>query len=163
MQETIIECIVLSFLFFHPHLETFRRRVFMRAFIAICILLLPASVFAQPPQNMGNVDVQKMMQQAQEMQVCIGNVDQTELQKFQQRAMEVNKEIKSLCAAGKRDKAQNLAIDFAKEAAENSAMQEMKKCGELAKGMMPETPEQEDKETDYSKQHVCDNLGELDN
>jgi Skp family chaperone for outer membrane proteins len=131
----------------------------MKALIVIFFLLLPVIAQAQDPQNMGEVDIQKMMQQAQEIQACMQNVDQAEMQKFQQRAMEVNSEIKSLCAAGKRDKAQKLAMDFGKEAEKNIAMQEMKKCGELAKGMMPETPLTK-KEVDYSKQHVCDNLGE---
>jgi len=127
---------------------------------AIFILFLPVAALAQPPQNMGGVDVQKMMQQAQEMQACIEKVDQDELQKFQQRAMEVNKEIKSLCAAGKRDEAQELALRFGKEAADNTAMQEMKKCGELAKDMMPEGMPQTEGEIDYTSKHVCDTIGE---
>jgi hypothetical protein len=135
----------------------------MKLFTVICLLLLPAAAMAQQPQGM---DIQKMMEQAQAMQKCMQSVDQAELEKFQQRAMEVNKEIKSLCAAGKRDEAQSLAISFGKEAAQNKAMQEMEKCGEMAKDFMPgmsegmsDMPETHG-DIDYSKQHVCDNLGD---
>lgn len=133
----------------------------MKQFAAIIILLLPVAAFAQLPQNMNEMDVQKMMQQAQAMQACMEQVDQAALEKFQQRATEVNQEIKSLCAAGKRDEAQKVAMDFGKEAEKNKAVQEMKKCGEMAKDMMPQqqTPGTYE-DLDYSKQHVCDNLGE---
>ncbi len=135
----------------------------MKVLIGIFFLLLPVAVLAQGPQSMGGMDIQKMMQQAQEIQACMQNVDQDELQKFQNRSMEVNSEIKSLCAAGKRKKAQKLAIKFGKEASKNPAMQEMKKCGEMAEGMMSQMPQmdqggQMDQDVDYSKQHVCDNL-----
>jgi mannitol-specific phosphotransferase system IIBC component len=133
----------------------------MKILAAVCILLLPAAVLAQYPQNMNEMDVQKMMQQAQAMQACMQQVDQAALQKFQQRAMEVNEEIKSLCAAGKRDKAQKVAMNFGREAEKNQAVQEMKKCGELAKDMMPmQMMPDTHEELDYSTQHVCDNLGE---
>ncbi|MDH3328850.1 MAG: hypothetical protein OEM01_06410, partial [Desulfobulbaceae bacterium] len=65
----------------------------MKALIGIFFLLLPVIALAQDPQNLGEVDIQKMMQQAQEIQACMQNVDQAEMQKFQQRAMEVNSEI----------------------------------------------------------------------
>lgn len=131
----------------------------MKVLAFICLLLLPVAAIAQPPQSMSDIDVQKMMQQAQEIQACMQKIDQAEIEKFQQRAMEVNEEIKSLCAAGKRDEAQKLAMDFGKEAEKNTAMQEMKKCGELAQGMMPEMAEA-DEEIDFSKDHICDNLEE---
>lgn len=132
----------------------------MKAFALAGILLLPIAAFAQYPQNMSEMDMGKMMQQAQAMQACMEQVDQAALQEFQQRAMEVNNEIKSLCTAGKRDKAQKLAMDFGREAEKNKAVQEMKKCGELAKDMMPQQMPGTHEELDYSTQHVCDNLEE---
>lgn len=132
----------------------------MKQFAAIIIFLLPVAAFAQFPQGMNEMDVQKMMQQAQAMQACMEQVDQTALQKFQVRAREVNEEIKSLCAAGKRDEAQKVAMDFAMEAEKDKAVQEMKKCGELAKDMMPQQMPETYEDLDYSRQHVCDHLGE---
>jgi phosphoribosylaminoimidazole carboxylase (NCAIR synthetase) len=132
----------------------------MKTCIVICVLLLPAAVLAQYPQGMNETDVQQMMQQAQAMQACMENVDQTALQKFEQRALEVNEKIKSLCAAGERDKAQSLAMDFGKEAENNQAVQEMKKCGELAKDMMPQQMPEAYEEMDYSSKHICDTLEE---
>lgn len=131
----------------------------MKVFAAICLLLLPATALAQNVPDMGDMDVQKMMQQAQAIQACMQNVDQGELEKFQQQAMEINKEIKSLCKAGKREQAQKLAMSFGKETENNTAMQEMKKCGEMAQTIMPSVAQTDD-DIDYSKQHVCDSLGE---
>lgn len=131
----------------------------MKYIPAFLLVLLPVSALAQQPQSMNDVDVQKMMQQAQELQACMQKVDQTELQKFQQRAMEVNDDIKALCEAGKRSEAQKMAMDFGKESEKNAAVQEMKKCGELAKGMIPQNMPQANEEIDYSKEHVCDHLG----
>ena len=131
----------------------------MRVIPAFFLVLLPAVAIAQQPQSMNDVDVQKMMQQAQELQACMEKVDQAALQKFQQRAMEVNDEIRALCEAGKRSRAQKLAMDFGKESEKNKAVQEMKKCGELAKGMIPPDMPQANEDIDYSNQHVCDHLG----
>lgn len=132
----------------------------MKAFATLfCTIALPMTVFAQNPKGIGGMDMEKMMQQAQKIQACMQQVDQAELEKFQQHAEEVNNELKSLCADGKRKKAQKLAIKFSKEAGKNQAIQEMKKCGEMAQDMMPQMqPPQDEYDKDYSKQHVCDTI-----
>ncbi len=124
-------------------------------FIAV-VILLPVTVVAQNFQNMSEQDMEKMMMQAQKAQACMEKIDQAELKAFEQRANEFDAEIKALCSEGKRDKAQKKAMAFGKEVAKNSAIQDMKKCGELMQGVMPQMPLM-DEDIDYSTQHVCDN------
>ncbi len=96
-----------------------------------------------------------MMQQMQNMQSCMQNVDQEQLKMLEQRAYQTEADVKSLCASGKRDKAQERAISFGKEISKDPTMQAMKKCGEGMKGMMPKMPFTNQGE-DHSSQHVCD-------
>jgi hypothetical protein len=67
----------------------------------------------------------------------------------------VNTEIKNLCAAGKRDEAQKMAIDYGKEMSASKEMQAMQKCGAMAQGMGPQHPGP----GNGAKQgHVCDGM-----
>ena len=65
-------------------------------------MLLPLFALAQSPQGMNNPDMQKMMQKMQEMQACMEKVDQSELKSIEQRSQQIEAEVKSLCAGGKR-------------------------------------------------------------
>lgn len=109
-------------------------------------------------QGMNEGDMQNIMKAMQKVQECMAKVDQSDLAALEQRGEEMEAEIKALCDQGKRDKAQKKAIAFSKEMMKNPALQQMKKCGEISKGMLPEgsVPEMEDDEFDPSKGHVCD-------
>lgn len=125
----------------------------------ILIVLLPAVVFAQDFQNMSEQDMQKMMEQAQKMQACMEQVDQSQLAGLEQRSKEFEAELKALCDAGKRDKAQQKAMEYGKEMMDNPALKQMRKCGEMAEGMMTKMmPQMEivEEDFDYSTKHVCD-------
>ncbi len=127
----------------------------MRISTVILLLLLPATTLAQKYQCMNEQDMQKMMQQMQKMQNCMQNVDQSKLKVFEERSNEFEAEIKLLCASGKRDEAQKKAISFGKEMANDPSMQVMRKCGEMAEGMMPKMSFM-DQDKDLSSHHVCD-------
>lgn len=122
------------------------------------MLLLPISVFAQ--QNMGGMNeeqMQQMMQQLQGMQTCMQNIDQDEMKVFEQRAKQMETEVRALCAGGKRDEAMATALSFGKEALNNKAMQEMKKCGEGMKMMLPKIAIQtQTDEEEKPRRHICD-------
>ena len=83
------------------------------------------------------------------------NVDEAKLEEIERRSTQIESEVKSLCASGKRAEAQAKAMAFAQEMAKNPTVQAMGKCGEMMKGMMPKVPF-----TDQGKggagQHVCD-------
>ena len=127
----------------------------MKKFIIVLLLIIPATTFAKNKQGMGQADMQNMMKQMQEVQECMARIDQNQLNQLQQRSEEAKNEIDALCAKGKKSKAQKKGIAFAKEMAKSPAIKQMKKCGELAQGALPDMPTSYDQK-DYSKQHVCD-------
>jgi hypothetical protein len=115
---------------------------------------------AQNNQNMSEEDMQKMMQQLQQMQSCLENIDQAELNALDQRSSQMRAKVESLCAKGKRDEAQEAAISFGKEVAQNPTIQSAKKCtemvsSEMMRGMMPKMPFM-DLDKDLTSNHVCD-------
>ena len=129
----------------------------MKQAVIFLILLLPISVFAENMGGMSEEQMQQMMQQAQGMQTCMQNIDQAEMQAFEQRAKQMSADAQALCASGKRDEAMQLAMAFGKEVSSNKAMQEMKKCGEGMMNMMPKIVAQNN-EHGKSNHHICDEL-----
>lgn len=124
-----------------------------------CLLLmwLPIATLAQSPQGMNEADMQNMMQKMQEMQACMEKIDKTELKRFEQRSYQLEADVKSLCASGKRSAAQDKAMTFSKEMINSDAMKTMRKCTAGLKEMMPKIPFA-DQDVDYSSRHVCDHL-----
>jgi hypothetical protein len=125
------------------------------------LILLPVSGIAQdyssrnqPEHNIPGIS-QMNMQKIQQMQKCIESVDKTQLQSIEQLQTKFDDEISSLCASGKRDTAQKKAIAYAKQIMNNPAIKAMQKCGEIAKGMMPDMPFM-DMDKDMSGHHVCE-------
>lgn len=127
----------------------------MKSTVASLLLFTSMGAVAQNYQGMNEADMQKMMAQMQQMESCMENVDQEQLKALEQRANKFETEVKSLCASGKRDEAQQKAMLFGKEMAADPVVQTMSKCGEMAKGMMPPMPFG-DQQEDTSDQHVCD-------
>lgn len=131
----------------------------MKQAVALFMLLLPLSVFAENMGGMSEEQMQQMMQQAQGMQTCMQNVDQAEMQAFEQRAKQMSADTQALCASGKRDEAMQLAMAFGKEVSSNKAMQAMKKCGEGMKNMMPKiAAAAQNDEHGKPGHHICDEL-----
>jgi predicted transcriptional regulator len=128
--------------------------------LAITLLCLaPITSFAQNPMGMSETDMQKMMQQMQEAQACMEKIDQAELDGLEKKANQFEAEMKSLCASGKRDKAQEKAMVYMKEIVNSSAVKEAKRCGEMMKGMMQGMMQNMplmNQDKDYTSQHVCD-------
>ena len=128
--------------------------------LAITLLCLtPITSFAQNPMGMSEGDMQKMMLQIQEAQACMEKIDHAELEVLEKKAEQFEAEMKSLCASGKRDAAQEKAMVYVKEIVNSSAVREAKKCGKKMKGMMQgmmhDAPFM-NQDKDYSSQHVCD-------
>jgi len=119
---------------------------------AMILLLMPIVSIAQNFQGMSEADMQKMMQ---EMQSCMQNVDQNELNALEQRSNQFEAKMKSLCASGKRDEAQARAITFGTEIMNDPTITALRKCGEIMQGMMPMMPFMK-QDKDFSNHHVCD-------
>ncbi|MBS4050526.1 MAG: hypothetical protein KGZ69_04920 [Methylomonas sp.] len=128
----------------------------MKKPMAFCLLLLPVGATAQN-MPMTEAQMQQMMQQAQSMQNCMANIDQSEMEAFQHKAEAMDAEVKALCAEGKRDEAMARAMAFGKETAQSTLMQDMKKCGEGMKNLMPNLPKTAQAPDEGGKpRHICD-------
>lgn len=105
--------------------------------IYLC-LLLPVTALAQNYPAMNEADMQKMMQQMEKMQSCMAKIDQGKLEALGVRSEQMEAEINALCVQGKRDEAQQKAMAYGKEIANDATMKAMMKCTEGLQGMMPE-------------------------
>jgi hypothetical protein len=127
----------------------------IKPFAIFLCALMPVVAVGQNYPAMNEADMQKMMQQMEAMQSCMAKVDQAKLQALAERSQRMETEIKSLCASGKRDEAQQKAIAFGKEIASDASMQAMMKCTEGMKSMMPELSF-EGLDEHSAGQHICD-------
>lgn len=116
-------------------------------------------------QGQGGYDGQqmnRMMQGMGEMMACMQQVDQKELQALGERAQAMEKEMKGLCAEGRRDEAQQRAMEFGRDMAQSESYTQLRECGEMAEQALAEMPDY----TDYygssdeggAPPHVCDNF-----
>jgi len=129
----------------------------MKGLTTALLLTLPVIAVAQNYQNMSEADMQKMMQQMQQAQACMAGVDQSELKKFEQRANQMEASVKALCASGKRDEAQQEAIEFGKEVASTPALQKMQECSKMMPSAMPGMPSPHDyADSEDDNKHICD-------
>ncbi len=120
-------------------------------------VFIATTAYAQPPAGMNAADMQKMMQGAQAMHTCMQNVDQAAMERFRIESEQLQTDIKSLCAAGKRDEAQNKVLSFGKKAAKDPAMKAMAECSKPMQGMLPQQAmPYADAEHEYANRHVCD-------
>ena len=130
-------------------------------FICILFLFFTSLIQAEPAQNAGMSEeqMQQLMKNAQKMQECFAQMDQSAMQSLNAKGKKMRGEVKALCAAGKRDEAQNTAIKYGKEIANSREMEEMKKCGDMAKQMMQQMPMNPGTDGDFSGiGHVCDGI-----
>ncbi len=131
----------------------------MRNLLITMLLLFPTLAAAQNDafKNMDKAQMQQMMQQMKTMQNCVKNIDKADMQAFQAQAKQMSAEVKSLCAAGKRDEAMARAMEFGKDVSANKAMQQMKQCGEGITETMPLLPDvTQGQNQPGSPRHVCD-------
>jgi cytochrome c556 len=131
----------------------------MRNLLITMLLLPPIAAAAENEafKNMDKAQMQQMMQQMKTMQNCVKNIDKADMQAFQAQAKQMSAEVKSLCAAGKRDEAMARAMEFGKDVSANKAMQQMKQCGEGITETMPLLPDvTQGQNQPGSPRHVCD-------
>ncbi len=128
----------------------------MKKLVIILCLMFPVTAIAQDQSKEG-MDIQNMMQMMQEMQQCMESIDQAELESIGEQSEKFSGELEALCKNGERKKAQKKAIAYSKKIMESPAFVQMKICGEITKGLMPQGagPSFGD-DFDFSKRHVCD-------
>ncbi|MFW5443818.1 MAG: hypothetical protein ACKE51_05885 [Methylococcaceae bacterium] len=129
----------------------------MRVLTCFMMLLMPVLVCAQNFAGMDPEQMQAMMEKAEEMQVCMQNIDQSKMRGFEQRGKQMGAEVKALCDAGKREAAVSKAMSFSKEIAADVTIQEMKQCAEIMQGFMPDLLDiAKTFEQGNSEAHICD-------
>jgi hypothetical protein len=127
----------------------------MKIAFLILFLVLPVAALGQNPQGMNEQDMQQMMQQMQKMQSCMQSVDQAKLKELEQRSSQVEAEVKSLCADGRRAEAQQRAVAFGMTMAQDPALQKIRQCSKMLQGVIPKMPFLDQNQA-TSNQHVCD-------
>jgi len=105
-------------------------------------------------QGMDAAQMQQMMENAQKMQACMSEVDQSAMEAMARDAQAFQQQIKALCAAGKRDQAMSDAIAYGQQVNASPEMQKMQACRKYMEGMMPAIPLLDAPTTGGS--HICD-------
>ena len=129
----------------------------LKSLLVLAFIILPV-LTVQAGQEMSEEQMQQMMEQAQKMQECMAKIDQTVMEALAAKAEKMHKDMKALCAAGNRDRAQSVAISYGKEVSATKEMKAMVKCSEMATGMMQQMPMMQNLDKDYEKHHVCDGI-----
>jgi hypothetical protein len=128
----------------------------MKKRLYFTLLIMPAIAFAQnDPHMMNQQQMQAMMGKMQQMQTCMARVDQAQMEEIGQRAKKVDAQIKALCAEGKRDDAQDLAVKFGEEIKDEPNMMIMRECSKGMEEMMKDMPFVMQPK-DLKARHVCD-------
>jgi len=95
------------------------------------------------------------------MATCVAAIDQNEMKALEKESKKFEAEVKGLCKSGKRDKAQERALEFSRKVVNSPALITMRKCTEnvsvALKGMVPDISA-EKMAKDYSNKHVCDEI-----
>ncbi len=108
---------------------------------------------------MSQADMQRMMQQMQQAQVCMQGIDPSRMEALQQRTEQMESDIRMLCKQGKRDEAQSKGMEFAREVTTDPDMKQIQKCGQMMRGAMPTMPFMNAPDsTGGSSGHVCDEM-----
>lgn len=139
-------------------------RLLASAFLSTALFastLFTQTLFAQtmPSASFGGVDMQKMQEQAAKMEQCMAQVKEKDLKNLERKAKQLESEVKSLCAAGKRDEAQSRALELAQSINRDQTVLTIKECTKDLTGMMaqmmpkPPLPEKYD---DLGQGHICD-------
>lgn len=127
--------------------------------LAWVLALASSLTLAQNYQGMSEADMQRMMQEMQKIQACVAGIDQQQLKDLEQRGRAMEAEIKTLCADGKRAKAEKTALAFGLEMSQHPVLKQMRGCRGQAptmmSNMMPKIP-YTDRDKETSKRHVCD-------
>jgi len=119
------------------------------------ILVIPMTSSAQNYMEMNQADLEKMLQQVDQIQSCLEKIDQSQLKALDTRTQKMEAEVQSLCASGKRDAAQAKAIAYGNEIRNDSTMRMLAECG----GMMEDATtgaSYTDLQKAGAEYHICD-------
>ena len=126
--------------------------------VILTLALAFTTTFAYAQSNSGtSEDMTKMLEQAMKAQACMQDIDTSEFEKLEQEGKKMEADIKTLCASGKRDQAQEQAIAYSNEMMALPAMQKMRECSELMRGILPKMPF-DNFEEEFKNKNICDEM-----
>lgn len=99
--------------------------------LVILLMSVPTWVAAQNEQQM-----QYMMEQAKKAQACMAKLNRGQLEDMASKAQKMEAEIKSLCAAGKRDEAQSKGMKYGLEMSQSKVAKDMRECSKMMSGAL---------------------------
>ena len=131
---------------------------FMNRPKAVLLIALLSSGFGPlvAAQGMDQAQMQQMMENAQKMQACMSEVDQSAMQAMAREAQTFQTEIKALCAAGKRKQAMSDAMAYGQRVNASPEMKKMQACSKYMQGMMPDISAIVPNPTANDGSHICD-------
>jgi hypothetical protein len=81
--------------------------------------------------------IQMLLGQAQQIEQCMAEANNSATQDLLQRGERISVEIENLCKAGKRDAAQAMALAFGREMADSPAMASLQQCAGALGALLP--------------------------
>lgn len=124
--------------------------------LMLVLVLAPGLAMAQSGTEMPK-DMTQMLLQAQKAQECMQKIDKSEMDKFEQEGTKMEAQIKRLCDSGKSAEAQEQAMAFSRKMMDSDAMQEIRQCTEMMRGMLPEMPF-DNMEEKMANTNICDEM-----
>lgn len=105
----------------------------IQALIVACFLTLSSAIAAaERPSAPSHGDKAVTAEQlAEKMRQCLLFVDQAALQEFENKGLRLDREIKSLCAKGERNKAQSKAYGFGTEIYKSTSVSTFRVCAKI--------------------------------
>jgi Skp family chaperone for outer membrane proteins len=131
----------------------------IKTVLAISFFTASLNATAQSYPKMNMQEMQQFYQQAQKAQACYEQIPQEKIDALQKKGISLQKKIEPLCKSGTKadkDKAQKIALDFAKEIHKDETMNSIKKCAAFFEGLQQGTLPLLDLEKDYSRYHICE-------
>lgn len=154
MQHLTMTCLTMKCL--TKKLLTAATKKLQRLGLVAGVLVISVSANAQA------ADQNKMMAQMMEMQQCFQSIDQSEINALQQRALELQHIIKSLCSKGQDSKATQQAIAFGTEIAQSQTVKKIRQCTEKIPDMMKNMPNPmaayDEYDRDFTDVSICEEM-----
>ena len=125
--------------------------------LSILTLLLASPVIqAEDMPPMDGANMQNMMHKMNQMQTCLSAIDPEKFHQAEQAMTQAHAEITEFCQQQKRDLAQQHAIRFSKFMQQSETLNQIQRCNQPMRGLLPNIPIMEQTTDMLSKHNICD-------
>ena len=138
--------------------------------LILALLVIPTLSIAQQPGGMDPAKMmqglndpalmQKMMQQAQAVQVCMEKIDRAKLDAIKTKGEAASQEIDRLCRAGKKDEALAKGMEMGRSMMSDPTVKQLRECTkgmeDIMKGMPGfQMPNFDDFDEESARRNIC--------